>query len=64
MHVGFVLRAVRPAGPVALPAPFEFTSPYAGEDSGSQSHPGVAGYITGHRFNKRSRSQIRPLTTS
>ena len=43
MHVGFILRAVSPAGPLAIPTPFEFTSPYAEEGPGSQSHPGGAG---------------------
>lgn len=43
MHVGLLPRAVSPAGPLALPAPFEFTSPYAEEDQRSQSSPGVVG---------------------
>ena len=43
LHVGFMPRAVRPAGPLALPTPFEFTPPCAGEDPGSQNHPRVAG---------------------
>lgn len=43
VHVGLLPRTVSPAGPLALPAPLKFTSPYAEEDHRSQSSPWVAG---------------------
>lgn len=57
VHVGFLPRAVSPAGSLALPAPFELTSPCAGhaeEDCRSHSSPGAPGETAGHRFNHRS----------
>lgn len=43
VHEGFILGAVSPAGSLAIPAPFEFTSPCGEEDHRSQDSPGVTG---------------------
>lgn len=51
VHVGFLPCAVSPAGSLALPAAFEFTSPcaeHAEEDYRSQSSPGVPGEPPDH----------------
>ena len=41
VHVGFIPRAVSPAGPLAIPTSFEFTSPYAEEGQGHRATQGV-----------------------